>query len=73
MRTLPAMEYTLKRSKKCALAGLQCTKAAGANPMYYVLGQTAAGRYLFCVVIQFPNGKGFSVTAPSLSAAQKRR
>jgi uncharacterized protein len=30
-------------------------KSAGANPVYHVLGQTAAGRYLFCVVIQFPD------------------
>lgn len=28
-------------------------------------GRTAAGRYLFCVVIQFPDSKGFRVTAPS--------
>jgi hypothetical protein len=26
-------------------------KSEGENPVYYVLGQTAAGRYLFCVVI----------------------
>ena len=42
---------------------VQRTKSAGANPVYYVLGQTAAGRYLFCVVMQFLNGKGFPVTA----------
>lgn len=42
---------------------VQRTKSLRANPVYYVLGQTAAGRYLFCVVIQFPDGKGFPVTA----------
>jgi uncharacterized protein len=31
-------------------------KATGRNPAYYVLGQTAAGRYLFCVVLHFPEG-----------------
>jgi hypothetical protein len=25
------------------------------NPVYYVLGQTRAGRYLFCVLIRFPS------------------
>ena len=38
---------------------VQRTRSAGANPAYYVLGQTAAGRYLFSVVIQFPDGNGF--------------
>lgn len=37
-------------------------KATGANPAYYVLGQTDAGRYLFCVVIEFPGGRGYPVT-----------
>ena len=35
------------------------TKSEGENPVYYVLGQTHAGRYLFCVVIRFPNGNGY--------------
>ena len=26
-------------------------KSEGENPVYYALGQTLAGRYLFCVVI----------------------
>ena len=30
---------------------VQRTKSSGVNAVYYVLGQTAAGRYLFCVVI----------------------
>jgi hypothetical protein len=40
---------------------VQRAKSEGENPVYYVLGQTNAGRYLFCVVIQF-NGKGYPVT-----------
>jgi hypothetical protein len=35
---------------------VQRTKSQGPNPVYYVLGQTSAGRYLLCVVIQFPDG-----------------
>lgn len=30
-------------------------KSRGKNPVYYVLGQTEAGRHLFCVVISFPD------------------
>jgi uncharacterized DUF497 family protein len=32
-------------------------KSQGQSPVYYILGQTEAGRYLFCVVIQLPDGK----------------
>jgi len=52
---------------------VQRTKSSGANPVYYVLGQTAAGRYLFCVVIQFPDGKGFPVTARPMTRKEQRR
>ena len=52
---------------------VQRTKSAGANPVYYVLGQTAAGRYLFCVVIRFPDGKGFPVTARPMTRQEQRR
>ncbi len=31
-------------------------KSEGENPVYYVQGQTEAGRYLFCVVIRFADG-----------------
>ena len=48
-------------------------KREGANPVYYVLGQTDAGRYLFCVVIQFPDGKGYPVTARAMTENEKRR
>lgn len=47
-------------------------KAEGENPVYYVLGQTAAGRYLFCVVIRFPDGNGYPVTAREMTANEKR-
>jgi uncharacterized DUF497 family protein len=48
-------------------------KSEGENPVYYVLGQTDAGRYLFCVVIRLPNGKGYPVTAREMTAKEKRR
>ena len=54
-------------------AWVRRTKSEGTNPVYYVLGQTAAGRYLFCVVIQFPDGKGFPVTARPMTAREQRR
>jgi uncharacterized DUF497 family protein len=48
-------------------------KAHGQNPVYYVLGETRAGRLLFCVVIQFPDGKGYPVTARPMTDNEKRR
>lgn len=48
-------------------------RSDGENPVYYVLGQTQNGRYLFCVVIQFPDGNGFPVTARDMTAKEKRR
>jgi len=48
-------------------------KSEGENPVYYVLGQTNAGRYLFCVVINFPDGKGFPVTARPMTDKEKHR
>lgn len=41
--------------------------------VYYVLGETDAGRALFCVVIEFPGGKGYPVTARDMTAREKRR
>jgi len=52
---------------------VQRTASSGVNPMYYVLGQTMAGRYLFCVIIQFPDGKGFPVTARPMTPKEQRR
>jgi hypothetical protein len=48
-------------------------RRGGKNPVYYVLGQTGAGRYLFCVVIAFPDGNGYPVTAREMTAREKRR
>ncbi len=48
-------------------------KTEGANPVYYVLGQTGAGRYLFCVVIQFPDDRGYPVTARAMTDSEKKR
>ena len=54
-------------------AFVQWAKSRGENPVYYVLGQTRAGRYLFCVVIQFPDGRGYPVTARPMTARERRR
>jgi hypothetical protein len=48
-------------------------KSYGRNPVYYVLGQTDAGWYLFVVVIQFPDGKGYPVTARPMTEKEERR
>jgi uncharacterized DUF497 family protein len=48
-------------------------KSEGENPVYYVLGQTDAGRYLFCVVIAFSDGNGYPITAREMTAKEKRR
>lgn len=52
---------------------VQRAKSQGKNPVYYVLGQSNAGRYLFCVIIQFPDGRGYPVTARSMTDKEKRR
>jgi len=52
---------------------VQRAKSYGENPVYYVLGKTDAGRYLFSVVIQFPDGKGYPVTARPMTEKEKRR
>jgi uncharacterized DUF497 family protein len=48
-------------------------KSEGPNPVYYALGQTDAGRYLFCVVIHFPEGKAYPVTARPMTDTEKKR
>jgi uncharacterized protein len=48
-------------------------ESEGENPVYYVLGQTYAGRYLFCVVIAFPDGRGYPVTARPMTDKEKKR
>jgi uncharacterized protein len=52
---------------------VQRTTSAGRNPVYYVLGQTSAGRHLFCVAIQFSDGRGFPVTARPMTNHEKKR
>jgi uncharacterized protein len=46
---------------------VQRAKSEGENPVYYILGQTDVGRYLFCLVIRFPDGKGYPVTARKMT------
>ncbi len=36
---------------------VQRGKSHGVNPVYYYLGQTDSGRYLFCVIVHFPDMK----------------
>jgi len=48
-------------------------KSESENPVYYVLGQTYAGRYLFSVVIQFPDGNGYPVTSRPMTDSEKQR
>ena len=49
------------------------SKAEGPNPVYQVLGRTDAGRYLLCVLVSFPDGRGYPVTAREMTAAEKQR
>lgn len=48
-------------------------KSQGQNPVYHILGQSAPGRYLFCVVIQFPDGNGYPITARPMTPKEQRR
>ena len=43
------------------------------EPVYYVLGETDAGRALFCVIIEFPGGRGYPVTARDMTTKERRR
>jgi uncharacterized DUF497 family protein len=52
---------------------VQRAKSRGENPVYYVLGETDAGRYLFCVIIRFPDGIAYPVTARPMTDKEKRR
>lgn len=55
------------------LSLIQRVKSRKKNPVYYIFGQTDSGRYLFCVVIQFPEGTGYPVTARPMTDKEKRR
>ena len=48
-------------------------KSKGKNPVYHVLGETFGGRHLLCIVISFPDGKGYPVTARTMTPREKRR
>lgn len=48
-------------------------KSEGKNPVFYILGETEAGRRLFCVVISFPDGKGYPVTAREMTDRERER
>jgi hypothetical protein len=48
-------------------------KSEGKNPVYYVLGQTDEGRYLLTVIIHFPDGKGYPLTARPRTDKEERR
>ena len=50
-----------------------CGKSEGQNPVYYMLGQTSGGRYLLCVLIAFPDGNGYPVTARTMTEKEKQR
>jgi uncharacterized DUF497 family protein len=52
---------------------IQRAKSEGENPVYYVLGQTDAGRFLFSVIIRFPDGRGYTVTARPMTDKEERR
>jgi uncharacterized protein len=47
-------------------------KATGKNPLYQLFGRTDAGRLLFCVLIEFPEGRGFPVTARPMTRKEQR-
>ena len=55
------------------VALVQRAKSEGENPVYYVFNQTSDGRYLFCVIIQFPHGIGYPVTAREMTDKEKKR
>lgn len=55
---------------ECLVLG---TRSTGKNPVYQVLGQTKEGRYLLCVVIAFPDGRGYPVTARPMTSREKQR
>jgi hypothetical protein len=46
-------------------------KSEGENPVFHVLGITNGGRYLLCIVIRFPDGRGFPITARPMTPRKK--
>lgn len=49
------------------------SRSDGPNPVYHVLGQTLAGRHLLCIIIRFPDGKGYPVTARPMTERERQR
>ena len=45
----------------------------GGSPIYYVLGQTSGGRYLFVVVRYLFRGKAKPITARDMESGEKNR
>lgn len=74
LTTLVGTVFDPKKSRRCASAGHWFSGPRLQEAVQsIVLGQTGAGRYLFCVVIQLPGGKGFPVTARSMTQKERRR
>jgi uncharacterized protein len=48
-------------------------ESKGNNPVYFIMGQTDAGRYLVCIVIRFPDGNAYPVSARPMDEKEKRR
>ncbi len=48
-------------------------KSEGPNPVYHVLGETLSRKHLLCIAIQFPDGKGYPVTARPMTDQERRR
>jgi uncharacterized DUF497 family protein len=48
-------------------------RSEGPNPVYHVLGETHSQKHLLCIAIQFPDGKGYPVTARPMTDREKRR
>ena len=48
-------------------------RSEGQNPVYQILGETEPGRMLLCIVIQFPDGKAYPVTARPMTEQELRR
>lgn len=66
--TSPGMVLRLRKSKNYALVDHLCSER---SPKAF--GQSEAGRYLFAVVIRFPDGKGYTVTARPMTDKEERR
>ena len=73
--TLPDTEFNRKRSRSCASVKHGCD---GPKRQAKILSITFLDKprpddIYFCVVIQFPNGKGFPVTARAMTDKEKRQ